>query len=580
MSLPPSVAELIERFEAQKAHFRSGDYNETQTRIDFVNPLFAALGWDISNQHGLTENLREVVHEDRVKVGLTMKAPDYSFRVGGQRKFFVETKKPGVNLKLLSDPAYQLRRYAWTAKLPVSILTDFEEFAVYDGRVPPVYKDLPSRARLDYFTFKEYPDRWDEIAAQFSRAAVAGGSLDKFAETGRKGVPVDAKFLEAISGWREKLARHLAEHNPSLSPRSLNFAVQMILDRIIFLRICEDRGVETEYRLSPLLNGANTYARLLNIFHHADDRYNSGLFHFKREAGRGGEDTVTDNLALADRPLKEIIAGLYYPESPFEFSVFPADILGQVYEQFLGKVIRIEGRSAVVEEKPEVKKAGGVYYTPTYIVNYIVAHTVGKLLENKTPKTAASLSILDPACGSGSFLIGAYQFLLDWHLRWYAAHDPAQWTRGKTPAVFQSGADESGRPQWRLTTAEKKRILLNNIYGVDIDTQAVEVTKLSLLLKVLEGESAETINSSLKLFKERALPDLEANIKCGNSLIGLDFYDTHAALSPDDQLRVNAFDWNAAFPKSMPAGFDAVIGNPPYIFTRNQGIDEIQKSYY
>jgi len=222
-----------------------------------------------------------------------------------------------------------------------------------------------------------------------------------------------------------------------------------------------------------------------------------------------------------------------------------------------------------------VKKAGGVYYTPTYIVDYIVKNTVGKLLEGKTPNQIAKLRVLDPACGSGSFLLGAYQYLLDWHQEWYAKHDPEKHAKGRSPKVYLGPGGE-----WRLTTAEKKRILLNNIYGVDIDTQAVEVTKLSLLLKVLEGENAETLVKHLRLFHERALPDLGKNIKCGNSLIGPDFYEGKqlSLLDDEERYRINAFDWDAEFPEIMEAGgFDAVIGNPPYV--RQEGIGAA-KAYY
>jgi len=572
MPLPDSVAELMERFGASRSEYHQGHYNETQTRIDYVNPLFSALGWDINNSEGLSEVHRDVVHEDAVKIGGTTKAPDYSFRIGGARKFFVETKKPSVNLYLLESPAFQLRRYAWTVKMPLSILTSFEEFAIYDTRVPPDKKDPAKRARLDYFKYTDYAAKWDEIASRFSREAVLSGAFDRYAEEARDkriSVPVDVAFLSEISGWRDKLARNIVLKNPGISPRSLNYAVQMIIDRIIFLRISEDRGAEPAYLLQPLLNaGGPVYPRLLGVFRQADARYNSGLFHFKTEPGREGPDDVTPHLSIDDGPLKEIIASIYYPESPFEFSVFPADILGQVYEQFLGKVIRVSGKTAEVEDKPEVKKAGGVYYTPTYIVDYIVRNTVGKLVEGKTPAQVAKLTILDPACGSGSFLIGAYQFLLDWHLKYYTEHDRAKWAKGKSATIYQFRKDAVQGEIWRLTTAEKKRILLANIYGVDIDTQAVEVTKLSLLLKVLEGESAELIDNSLKLFKERALPDLENNVKCGNSLIGPDFYDDKnpALFDMDARLKINTFDWKKGFSDIMKAGgFDAVIGNPPYL---------------
>ncbi len=572
MPLPESVAELVARFAENRSEYRKSDYNETQTRIDYVNPLFAALGWDMDNHEGLSELHREVIHEAKIKIGGTTKAPDYSFRAGGDRKFFVETKKPTVSLDLEQAPAYQIRRYGWTAKLPLSILTNFEEFAIYDTRIAPDQKDSAKAARLDHFKYTDYAEKWDDLYSRFSREAVFSGAFDKYAAEARDkriSVPVDKAFLAEISGWREKLARNIVQRNPGLGPRELNYAVQMIIDRIIFLRISEDRGAEPDHLLQPLMNnGGPVYPRLLDIFRRADARYNSGLFHFDKDPKREEPDDITPHLTIDDRPLKEIIASVYYPESPFEFSVFPADILGQVYEQFLGKVIRISGKSAEVEDKPEVKKAGGVYYTPTYIVDYIVRNTVGKQVEGKTPAQVAKLTILDPACGSGSFLIGAYQFLLDWHLKFYTENDRAKWAKGKNATIYQFRTDAVRGELWRLTTAEKKRILLNNIYGVDIDTQAVEVTKLSLLLKVLEGESAELIDNSLKIFQERALPDLEHNIKCGNSLIGPDFYtDKDMALfDMDTRLKINTFDWKTGFPTVMKAGgFDAVIGNPPYI---------------
>jgi len=565
MTAPQTVLTLVENFERNLDAYRSGKYNETQVRRDFIDPMFKALGWDMDNSAGYAEAYRDVIHEDAIKIGNSVKAPDYSFRVGGQRKFFLEAKKPSVNVKDDVEPAFQLRRYAWSAKLPLSIVTDFEEFAIYDCRQKPVKNDKASKARLFYCTFRDYESKWDEIAAIFSKEAVLKGSFDKYASTskGKRGTSeVDSAFLEEIEGWRDLLARNIALRNDSLSQRELNFAVQQTIDRIIFLRICEDRGIEPYGRLMALQNGVNVYDRLRELFRAADDRYNSGLFHFKREKGRAeAPDELTLGLEIDDKPLKEIFKNLYYPDCPYEFSVLGAEILGSVYEQFLGKVIRLTaGNRAVVEDKPEVKKAGGVFYTPAYIVKYIVEHTVGKLLEGKTPKQAKGISILDPACGSGSFLIGAYQYLLDWYLARYVEEGAEKHSKGKEARLRHSAAGE-----WRLTTAEKKRILLEHLYGVDIDAQAVEVTKLSLLLKMLEGESDETLNSQMKLFHERVLPDLERNIQCGNSLIGPDFYDGQLDLDDEAAQRINVFDWQAAFPQIFKAGgFDAVIGNPPW----------------
>lgn len=435
MGAPKEIIDLVERFDRHLEAYKSGRYNETQLRREFIDPFFEALGWDVNNKSGYAEAYKEVIHEDSIKVGAGTKAPDYCFRVGGARKFFLEAKKPSVDIKNEISPAYQVRRYAWSAKLPLSILSDFEELAVYDCRVKPSKTDKSAAARAFLINFKDYIARWDEIAAIFSKEAIQKGSFDKFVESGKKRrgtTEVDAVFLKEIESWRETLAKDIAKHNPRLTQRE--------------------------------------------------------------------------------------------------------------------------------------RKAGGIYYTPSYIVDYIVKNTVGKLLEGKDPKLASTLKILDPACGSGHFLIGAYQYLLDWHLDWYVKDGAEKWALEKSPALYRDA-----RGEWRLTTPERKRVLLNNIYGVDIDPQAVEVAKLSLLLKVLEGETGQTLNTTLRLFHERALPDLGANIKCGNSLIGPDFYENRQTglFGDEERYRVNAFDWNKEFKGIMEAGgFDAVIGNPPYVKSR------------
>jgi len=557
MAAPASVIELVERFRRNRDDYTKQSYKEANVRTEFIDPLFEALGWDVHNKQGYAEQYKEVVYEPALKIGDEVKAPDYSFRIGGVRKFFVEAKKPHVHLKKDIGPAYQLRRYAWSAKLPLSILTDFEEFAVYDTRIKPKPNDNPAVARVMYLTFEDYIDKWDEIAAIFSKEAVLKGSFDRYVQDNKskRGTSeVDAEFLKEIEQWRDWLARNIALRNPDISVHELNFAVQRTIDRLIFLRMTEDRDIEPYGSLRETLSKPPVYKNLLKLFARADEKYNAGLFDLKT-------DTLTSNLVIDDKVLKDIISSLYYPNSPYEFSVLPADVLGQVYEQFLGKVIRLTpSHRAKVEEKPEVRKAGGVFYTPTYIVDYIVKETVGQLVNGKSPNELKNLRVLDPACGSGSFLLGAYQFLLDHYLHWYENHDPEKLARRKTPPIART---ENGG--WRLTTAEKKRILTEHIYGVDIDRQAVEVTKLSLLLKVLEGENKETLGQQ-RLFEERALPNLDDNIKCGNSLIGPDYYNLHPLADEEELRRVNPFDWEEEFPEVMEAGgFDAIIGNPPYI---------------
>src|SRR6266516_2699326 len=345
MGVPTEIRELTERFERNKDAYRSPQYNETQLRREFLDPFFKALGWDIDNKQGYAEAYKDVIHEDAIKVGEATKAPDYCFRIGGARKFFLEAKRPSVDIKHDASSAFQLRRYAWTTKLPLSILSDFEEFAVYDCRVKPDQNDNAAAGRILYIPYTDYAERWNEIAGVFSRNAVLKGSFDKFAESTkakRGSADVDDEFLKTIETWRSDLAKNLALRNPKLTQRELNFAGQRIIDRIVVLRIGEGRGIEDYGRLRALTNGDRIYPRLCQLFEQADERYNSGLFHFKLEKNRHeAPDELTLGLELDDKLLRGILKGLYYPESPYVFSALPADVLGHVYEQFLGKVIRL-----------------------------------------------------------------------------------------------------------------------------------------------------------------------------------------------------------------------------------------------
>lgn len=551
-----AVRALIKRFENERDRVFDKAYKEANVRQDFLDPFFKALGWD-------TADSLEVQHERPVKMKDETKSVDSAFKLNNRVKFMVEAKRPASKLEGNAEYAYQARRYGWNASIPFVILSDFEEFVVYDTTIRPKESDSANVARIESFTYKDYVAKWDFLWSKFSRAAVHAGSLEAWSDEVRgkqKRIRVDEALLEDVEAWRIHLAKRIIADN-SLEPHQLPEVVQLLLDRILFLRICEDRGLEKSRRLAGLLDGGGVYTRLKEFFRLADQKYNAGLFYLEEEKGRGPPDVISPKLVVDDDALKEVIRGLYDKNKPYNFAVIPTEILGQVYERFLGTVLRVtaSGERVKPEFKPEVKEAGGVFYTPTYIVEHIVKHTLGPLVDGKTPEEVSTLRIVDPACGSGSFLLGAYQFLLDWHLAWYLKDGVK-----KHPLQLVELAPK----HWVLSVEERKRILRNNIYGVDIDRQATEVTKLSLFLKVVEETAGVALETNQKLFEKRVLPSMEWNIKCGNSLVEPSHVPQQSFDGAEMQTarRVNAFSWKQAFgPIMAKGGFDAVIGNPPYI---------------
>jgi hypothetical protein len=589
-----SLQKLIAKFEADNPHYVSKDYSEAQARMHFITPFFRALGWDVENEAGLLHHDQEVLVEkgDMEATG----RPDYNFRIGGQTKFYVEAKAPS---EPLDTPRHilQAKGYVWNTKsVYFVILTNFEEFRFYDASAQPDPK-RPDEGLLLSLRCSDYPANAEKLW-EFSRERVAAGSLEsllpKIRRAPRLRKQVDDVFLDEMTGWREELAKNIHKNNPELTARQLNEVVQRLLDRIVFIRIAEDRKVLEYGQLRRVLEDWEIHGGKFHIFDWLND-----LFHKVNEDFNGEifKPHLSETIKIDSELLARIIKRLYPPESPYRFDVIGVELLGSIYERYLGNTIRLTPKQVKVEEKPEVRKAGGVYYTPRYIVDYIVRETVGKAIEGKSPKQIEKIRILDPACGSGSFLIGAFQSLIDYHVRWYLAH-PEQEVRHAHPSLdFMREVHTDPDGSKRLSVYRKAKILRNNLFGVDIDPQAVEITMMSLYLKALEGEKSQLPA------KQHILPELKYNIMCGNSLIGPDIYDQGVLFAEGERDRINAFDWNfvpdvarASWPVNLRAhsdapserrggsrtaptsgnglpsiaqvmrsgGFDVVIGNPPY----------------
>jgi hypothetical protein len=536
---------------------RKQTLSEAQVRLDFIDPMLRALGWDVGNSRSLNQFDRDVIVEEPIEDGGRQAFPDYTFQTAGRRLFFLEAKRPAVDIAQSASAAQQVRRYTWSAQLPAAVLTDFEELAIYDGRVAPRPGDDARTARTFCLRYDRYLDDWSSLEERLGREAVLAGELarlaaaDAVAEQARE--PFDRAFLADLDRWRLDLGRALARHN-RLSEADLNTATQRLLDRIVFLRVAEARGVQPAdaATLHQIAERTDVYRHLLAHFAAADERYNSGLFHLRPERGRPGEvDALSPTLRIPDAALKSVIAALYPPASPYAFSTVPSDILGSVYERFLSKVLTVAGGTVTLAVKPELRKQGGVFYTPPHIVRYMVRTTVARWVDAHRADDLRRLRVCDPACGSGAFLVVAYEAVCDEHVRRYLRRKDTRerFLRQQSNATFT------------LIGAEKKRILTQCIFGIDIDPAAVEITKLSLLLAMLEGDTREELDRQLALFAERALPDIDGNILCANSLLApLDL--GLADLGAIDALK--PLDWEE-HPSTAP-GFDILIGNPPYVF--------------
>jgi len=524
-----TIKQLIEKYKSNRTSYLTNKYNETLLRSDFLDPFFELLGWDIKNNAGKTTNEREVILEEALKANASehSKKPDYSFRLFSERKFFLEAKKPCVAIEANNDTAKQVRRYGFTAKLKISVLSNFEYLIIYDTSVKVDEADSYNKALIKKYHYTEYESKFDEIKKLLGKDAVYSGAFDtewQTIETKLNQYSIDTLFLQQFNEWRKLLGSEIYKHNPKIKEQDLNDIVQSYLNRILFLRVCEDRNLEDYQTLLAFAN-ASDFKALIKKFEQADKRYNSGLF------DQLLKDKIVENISSA---FWTIIKQLYYPESPYSFSVFSSDILGSIYEIFLSEKLAIENNTIELVKKPE-NIDRDIVTTPTFIINDILWNTVLQKCKGKTDKEILKLKFADIACGSGAFLLELFQLLNDILIDYYLKID-------KTKLI------QTNINTYKLPFKIKRELLLNCVYGVDKDYNAVEAAKFGLLLKLLEDENTSSTNKS-----KPVLPDLSPNIFFGNSLLN------PTQVEKKNQTEINPFDF------SKLLSFDVIIGNPPYM---------------
>jgi len=510
------IQKLVEKYQRVAETGKIKSYNEAQTRNEFIEPLFEFLGWDMRNL--TTDN--EVTTEENVSGGRV----DLAFRFNGIPALFLEAKAMKVNLDEWKW-AEQAINYSWNKSVTWAILTDFESIKIFNAEIPP--KSISQNLFIE-LNCRDFINRFDQLWL-LSKESFEQKLLDKEAQkwgklTLRK--QVGEKLFEDLMAWRILLTKDFKKQN-NLTDEELDEGVQRILDRLIFIRTAEDRKIEPNVLLGISRGGkVNSYKLLTKVFRDFDDGFNSKLFapHYCEE------------WKASDKVIAEVINGLYQTKDGYryDFSVISADVLGGMYEQYLGYV---QGRKSEEKQK-STRKSQGIYYTPKYIVDYLVKETLGEVLKKTKPKELAKIKVLDPACGSGSFLTAAYDKILE--------------TLTKQ------------NPQTSLFA--KFDILKENIFGVDLDVQAIEIAQLNLLLKVLSQKTK--------------LPTLQHNISSGNSLVSGSAEKLEKYFGSDFREQ-RAFNFEDEFKDAFEqGGFDVIIGNPPYVFARGGHFDEKTKKYY
>lgn len=564
------ICVLVEDFKKNEIKNRSKGMDELKARNDYINKFFIALGWDVLHDTQKDPYEQEV----DVEWGIDAGRVDYAFSLEpnyDKAKFLVEAKKPFVNLEN-PDFYFQAIQYGYSASTPFTALTNFENFFILDSRFSVEITGIKQRRKQAYH-YTEYTDKekFSNIYFLFSKEGVTKGNLEKYAlqlgtprhpgiqttlfKVGTK--PIDDELLDVIEDARKMLAKAFKRSDDSLDSHELTEAAQRTIDRIIFFRFLEDKLIEPKGIVTSFAaKGWNNFVSESSRF---NIKYNGVVF----------KEHKIDSMILEEREdydFKRICAELCHEKSRYNFNYIRIDVLGSIYERFLGNVVVLKGQTVSVDKKPEVKKAGGVYYTPQYIVDYIVENTIQKLIERKSPKQISQMKFADISCGSGSFLIGVFKILIKYYTKYYNKNiDQAK----------KDGCILDENKIWRIPLKIKERILVNNIFGVDIDHQAVEVTMLSLYLKLLEEETVSSVYQTRLETHDTILPPMNKNVICGNSLVETDVFKLD--ISEKEGLKFNAINIKEKFKNVFPDGFDAIVGNPPYV--RTHKLEETLKIY-
>lgn len=532
-SFSKELKDLKDRYLKHRDQYEANTYNETDVRNEFLNKMFKALGWDVENVKGNSPSERDVWMERGDCQG---KRPDYNFRIAGKTAFYLEAKAPHVNVET-AEFAYQAKSYSWSTTetvVSLSILSNFKEIVVYDTTMVPDF-EYPDRGRLFRFSVEEFSDAGTiEKLWLLSREEMEKGSLlnllkkDRSREVFR--VRPDKRLLELLNKLRVEMANSIFRLNKDLSLEEIEDTVGTLVNRFLFIRVLEDRGTIDRREMKDLVDdwedhqdskGALLIKAIREEFNYINENFNGKLF----------DGDPLENIKIDPNVLAASIRSLYGRKCPFAFNRLDTNTLGHIYEKFLSSQLSKSSGRIKLEEKEIIRKTGGVFYTPKEIVEFMCEDSLTAILEKQ--KDVSKVVVLDPSCGSGTFLLTAYKMLLD-------------------KAASKRNLDRS-----ELEFSEKRKILLSSIFGIDVDGEASKVAILSLCLLALENEPHISKG-------KRLLPNLKNNLIKSDSLI---------TKKIEGRNPVNL----ESFP---PRGEKFVIlGNPPYLNVKRDFFSEDYKAH-
>jgi len=563
------LAELIKEYNKFKEAGKL-DLTSEETIRTWLNQLLAIFGWDVRDTSQiLQEKVLSKAEKEKLKeIGSQNTRPDYTFRIAKQKLTFLDAKDITVKISEDAEAAFQIKSYGWSILAPCAFISNFEEFAIYDCTYTPEQGQASDLGRI-YFTLDDYLQNFELLDDHLYKDNIYKGRLNELYSATMQDnkyvqkITPDIKFAAQLSAFRLSLATDILHKNTDYiqnNSANLSYIVQIIINRILFIRVCEARKIEKEGLL--LSYRANGFW---------DTFKNSSYFEFYEHYDGPLFDRINSvhEINISNQVFDELLQYLYYP-SPYRFDVIPTKLLSDIYEIFLSKKLIIEAGVVKDEIKSEYLKTKGAVSTPQYIVQEIIRRTIQKnRIVDGGLENLLSIKVLDIACGSGVFAIEAYDYIEDIFRELYQASpnpDFAQYFHVTDTNVI-------------VNLLGKKALMDNCIFGVDIDPEAVEVAKMSLSLKVVDTVDYLEAYNEIGIFGNRILNGIGNNIRCGNSLVESDILELFPSLSDNEEelLNTNIFDWNDehgfADIFEQKGGFDFIIGNPPYVEVKNYNVD-------